>query len=216
MIAEPVTALTDLLLALLGTWIGWRLRQSTLPVHWSRRLWAWGIVLQSTGALLGGSYHAFLPILTQGQSELLWQLTLLFLGAATSFLIAGIGFGVFPQKLARLCFILMGLKFLIYALFAVMVKCFLPALCDQGVSLLLVAALLFYGRKEIPVVAREIAIALVLTVIGGVIQYFHLGLHRNFNHNDIYHIFSAFAFWFFYRGGRLLTDVPQKEKMELR
>ncbi len=91
-----------------------------------------------------------------------------------------------------------------YAVWAWMRKDFVLALCDQALSLLLLIALSIPIRRRAPV--PFIAFGLLALILGGLIQHFRPGLHEQFNHNDIYHVFGALTPWCFYCAGRLLKD----------
>ena len=47
-----------------------------------------------------------------------------------------------------------------------------------------------------------------LTLVGLAIQQSGFVLHRNLNHDDIYHLIQLGGLYFFYRGASLLEDPP--------
>lgn len=208
--AEPVTTLTDLLVAALAWWWAWRLRQSGSEAQLSRSLWAWGLAVQGTAAFLGGIYHGF--FFNSAYAESLWRGTLILLSAASTLLVSGLSVAVLPWGAVCWVFVALSLKFFAYVSWIWPRKDFLPALCDQALALILLAALSLAGWRT-----QRPAVQLVLTGLtaffaAALIQHFRLGVHQHFNHNDIYHLFGGLALWFFYRAGRLLRDTVREEQ----
>lgn len=206
MIAEPMTVFTDLLLAAFAGWIAWKLRQPVEPRLISRRLWAWGIGMQGGGALAGGIYHGFLPLMSPEFASGWWFATRVFLGLATTLLVSGIGFAVLPVKAAKGLRIVMALKFVAYGIWCAGQPEFLPALCDQILSVILLIALLLSGGRRMGQSAWPIAGGLAAILVGGLIQFYRLAPHPHFNHNDLYHVFALVSLGCFYFGGRQLAD----------
>jgi hypothetical protein len=44
-----------------------------------------------------------------------------------------------------------------------------------------------------------------VSVLAALVQQSGLTLHRNFNHNDLYHVIQLVALWLLYRGGKLTS-----------
>ena len=53
---------------------------------------------------------------------------------------------------------------------------------------------------------------LILTLAGVAIQRSSFDLHRNFNHNDLYHSVQLIAVFLYFRGARLLRDPAQSRE----
>jgi uncharacterized membrane protein len=49
-------------------------------------------------------------------------------------------------------------------------------------------------------------VGVLLSLVAGIVQARRLALHRQFNHNDLYHVIQMGALYAFYRGGALLVD----------
>jgi predicted membrane channel-forming protein YqfA (hemolysin III family) len=81
------------------------------------------------------------------------------------------------------------------------------AAADYGVALtiLLVAALREMIERRAAGMAWLIAGVLV-SLVAGMVQARKLAPHRQFNHNDLYHVVQMAALYAFYRGGALLVD----------
>ena len=45
-----------------------------------------------------------------------------------------------------------------------------------------------------------------VSLVAGVVQARKLALHRQFNHNDLFHLIQMVALYMFYRGGAVLVD----------
>ena len=46
----------------------------------------------------------------------------------------------------------------------------------------------------------------LVSLVAGIIQARRIGVHRYFNHNDVYHVIQVIALFLVYRGGALLVD----------
>lgn len=205
-VAEPVTALTDFLFALLAWWCAWNLRQSGFRIEQSRRLWACGLGTQGAAALLGGIYHGFVAHFDPQIGSFLWHLTLILMGTASTLMVAGLGIAALSTRTARLLIVCLGIKLLCYIAWVWQRQDFFPALCDQAVGLFLLAGLAILGRHRLRSAILPIALGLCAIVVGGLIQNFRLGISQHFNHNDIYHLFGGLGLWCFYRAGPKLYD----------
>jgi hypothetical protein len=98
MIAEPMTAFTDLLLCVLCLTFGIRLRGGTSR---ARSLWSLAFLASSLGSLTGGLYHAFQPTLSPLPLTILWKITATAIGAAGLLLFCGTTQALAPQRIAR-------------------------------------------------------------------------------------------------------------------
>jgi hypothetical protein len=47
---------------------------------------------------------------------------------------------------------------------------------------------------------------IAVSLVAALIQRCHYSIHVHFNHNDLFHVVQAAAFYLFYRGGRGLID----------
>jgi hypothetical protein len=94
-ITEPMTMLTDYLLAILSLYFAISLyRECQRRDQRSVWLWATGFLLSSVAALIGGTYHGFATYLTPGVLSGMWNLTIFLIGMSGGFMISGgfIGF----------------------------------------------------------------------------------------------------------------------------
>lgn len=182
---EPMTAITDYMLAAGAAYFAWSL--------WRARRTAWSLafLFTSLAALLGGTHHAF-------AAELLWKPTVYAAGLASMFLLIG----------AKPSWTLLAvLKFMAFAFWMIKHEDFKYVIIDYGTTLILLAVLQsiawFDSRAES---APWIVGSICVSVAGALVQQMGIGLHRHFNHNDLYHIIQLVSLWMLYRGGLLVRN----------
>jgi hypothetical protein len=166
-ITEPMTMVTDYLLAVAAGWFGWQLWRS------GRRMWAFAFFATAVASVLGGTYHGL-------AYEPLWKPTVYAAGLASLCLLAGLG--------RR--FLIFGLiKFAIYAIWMTNHDDFKYVIYDYGTTLLVVAVAGLFRRSWWMV--GSVAVA----VVAAVVQQSELTIHQHFNHNDLYHIIQIVSLW---------------------
>jgi hypothetical protein len=80
------------------------------------------------------------------------------------------------------------------------------AAADYGAALaILLAGAVWMLRRDAPGMRWLIAGVLV-SLVAAIVQARRLAPHRQFNHNDLYHVIQMVALYAFYRGGTLLLD----------
>jgi hypothetical protein len=207
-IHDPDVVLTDLGLALLGGYLGWRLWKSrdrgAMAAHGAVILWALG-----SAAFWGAAFHAFFPGGTATSSGFLaWVPVVLSIVVVASALL-DLGLRVSAPRLpapARLAIVaayagaFVAVTLLIDASYGVIVRFYSPVLV-----LFLVAALVQAARTR----SRGwtlIAISFALSLVAGVLQQARVALHPEyFDHNAVYHVVQGAALVLMYRGFR---DAP--------
>jgi hypothetical protein len=207
-ITEPMTLITDYLLAGLVFFFGLRLlacwrRTRQQSVYW----WAVGFHASAAAALAGGTYHGFLPHLMGLPAFLLWKFTVFAVGLAALFLFSGAVLATLSGTPRRWLLILAGAKFLLYSAvmtfhddFRFVIYDYAPALL--GIFLLAIHASLARRERFAPWLIGGV----IVSFAAAGIQASGLALHEHFNHNDLYHVIQMGAFWMLYRGGLLLRD----------
>ncbi len=208
-IAEPMTLLTDYLLAAFVFGLAVRLSGHYLRCRRrSVRWWAAGFYASAAAALLGGSYHGFLPYLGSFPAMLLWKATVLSVGVAALCLFAGTVTATLSGAPRRWLLLLAWLKFAFYAAwmsrhddFRFVIYDYAPALL--GILLLSVHAALARRAQAAPWIVAGV----IVSFAAAGVQASGLTLHPHFNHNDLYHVVQMGAFWLLYRGGRQLQDA---------
>lgn len=194
-IHEPVTLLTDCLLAALAAWFAWRLPQhspsSNRPIRW----WSLALGLTALSALVGGLYHGLAPNFPAA-APTWWTLTLLLL----AFVSAVMGLTLVHELAAKPRWqLLVAVKLLCTAGAILTVPRFLVAIIDYGVIMLAWAATALITRRAW---SGWMLAAVALSALGAWVQQRHWSLSPRFNHNDLYHVVQGFAIFAFYRAGR--------------
>jgi len=174
---EPTTLLTDYLLCAAAAIFAARLWRT-------HRMWALAFAFTAAASLFGGTYHGFAPILGALTEVVLWKATVLSVGLASCFLLAGAS-----RRLAGFAVV----KFVAYASWMITHDDFSWVILDYGITLLLVGIAL---RRNGWVLG-----SIGVSVLAALVQQQGLTLHANFNHNDLYHVVQLVALWLLYRGG---------------
>ncbi len=201
-IHEPATFATDVLLAVLGGGLAWRLRRRSPPDALATRGWVRALALVATSALVGSAYHALAPEFSTTVARGWWRLTLLLLcvtGAAIDCALL-VEFPV--QRWGAWARALVALKFAAAAVAVVVYPKFVVAIAVYGLSLLAWGVAAVASRRPW---ASWMLVALGLSTAGAVVQQMRLAPSPQFNHNDLYHVIQALALGAFYRAARRLS-----------
>jgi hypothetical protein len=202
MIAEPMTAFTDLLLCVLSLTFGLRLRGSTSR---PRSLWSLAFLASSLGSLTGGLYHAFQPSLSPLLLVILWKITAIAIGAAGLLLFSGTTQALVPQRIARGLIIAASVLFVTYLAWMSTHDEFIYIIAFYG-SLMLATLVICIVRYRIaPRACALIISGIAIAAIAAGVQASHVHLFAHFNHNDLYHVIQMVSLFVMYRGAR---EVP--------
>lgn len=206
-IAEPMTAATDYALGLAA--LAWAVRLVAVAKQGGQgALWLWGagFLASSAGAFLGGTSHGLAPLLEQRPwlKALVWKASLYSTALASALLTAGVIRATLSAPTQQWLLFLVALKAGAFALWMFRHDDFRFVVYDGAVSMLAVLALAARGWPD----------AWGAWIVGGVtvsfgaaaVQRRGRGLHRKFNHNDLYHTIQLAALFLLYRGGLLLMD----------
>ena len=193
--AEPVTALTDYILAGLYLLFAGRLfRRGQARNQVSIRLAAASFVASAATAFVGGTYH-WVP------NDVLWKVTVYCAGLVSFFLIAVAAYAGLKTWLR--CMLLAGaaVELAVYTAWVSRHDEFRYVICNYVVAMIvLLAVSVGSARLRTSGSALWIMAAILVTFAGSAAQYSHLAIHRYFNHNDLYHVIQMGAVWLFYRG----------------
>ena len=206
-IAEPVTVLTDYILAAVYIFLGLRLlRLGRAEKQTSVEMSAAAFGGTSAAALFGGTNHGLGSTLGLW-SAVTWKLTVYATGLASFFLIAAASFLALKGWPRRHVLILAAMKLAVYALwvsyhdeFRYVIYDYAPAMAGL-LGLSLWSARLGSGRS-----AGWISAGILVSFLGAGIQSSGFSLHRYFNHNDLYHVIQTGAAWLLYRGFQQFRD----------
>jgi uncharacterized protein DUF6962 len=207
LIAEPATTLTDYALATLCAVLGHRLNAEASRTG-STRLWAAAFGAIAAAALLGGTSHGFAPSLSAAAKRGLWHSTYALIGLGNLLMLcAALSTMARPVRLTLTGAALV--KFGAYLVLAVPQQDFRGVIAEVGLTLVF---LLFLGAQRW--LARAPGAGWLLTAVGvsfagALVQYSRLAPHRQFNHNDLFHVVQMVAMILFHRAARVW--VPERD-----
>lgn len=195
-IHEPATLATDLLLALLGGGLAWRLRRKVSPDQRAAVWWCAALAAMAVSALVGGLYHGFAPNFPAAVDGIWWRVVLAMIG------VMGLTMGVSliheTGSRGQGWMILVRAKFLLTLAAVTVWPDFRVAMADYGLAMLAwVVAALVLRRQWSGWMLSGVG----LSAVAGWVQQSGWGLSPGFNHNDVFHVIQALALAGFYRAG---------------
>lgn len=198
-IAEPMTLLTDYVLAGVTAWLCFLLFKNA-QLQKSRKFWALAFAALALGAFLGGTWHGFV------QSDLLWKATVLAVGVASFGMLAGSGYATFGgtpfgEQLRNAVIAVATFKLILYSGWMLIRDDFIYVIADTGSAFFGVALMHLWKLNGWILAGVAVAVAAALVQASG------FALHRHFNHNDLYHVIQIAAMALLYRGARQLKDA---------
>jgi len=199
MIAEPMTAFTDLLLCLLSLTFGLRLRGSTSR---PRSLWSLAFLASSLGSLTGGLYHAFQPTLSPLLLTILWKITAIAIGAAGLLLFSGTTQALVPQRIARGLIIAASVLFVTYLGWMSTHDEFIYIIAFYGFLMLATLVICIVRYRLAPRACALIISGIAIAAIAAGVQASHVHLFAHFNHNDLYHVIQMVSLYVLYRAAQ--------------
>jgi hypothetical protein len=203
-IAEPMTVLTDYLLAVVSAVLGFLLYRSRNNQS-SRSYWAIAFFAVAAAAALGGTWHGFpAPALSRATLFKLWTLTLFSAGVASACMVAGSAYAAASGgiRLALLAFALVKLAG--YVLWIQVNQGFIVVILDTGIAMGIVAVLHALDRANPS--SRWMLAGVAVSLAGAAVQALRLAPHPDFNHNDLYHVIQCTAMAFYFRGVATMQD----------
>ncbi len=204
---EPMTLLTDYALGLLSGILA--IRMANRGIEATRVYWTAALAASAAAAILGGTYHGFLPWLPSLSSNVLWKATLWSIGCASYCVVIAT---IRIHLVAQWQKVFQAAAFVKLALFTVIIfweDAFLIAIIDYSIAfgLALVLHWKAWIRKQNQA-ARWITCGILVSFSGAGIQALGLAPHQNFNHNDLYHVIQMIGTWMLYRGASQ-TRLPE-------
>ncbi len=203
---EPMTVITDYLLAALCLGCGWRLMRSSVSQRQlAPRLWAWGLLAMGAGALLGGTYHGIGPDGPGVARVALWKGALVCIGIADWCMLWAATRASFRRPLRTWLTVAVTLKVAVYVVWMSGHDAYRYVIWESVASMLLLVGI------QLGMVQRReggpwwIVGAVAVAFVAARVQRSELVLGW-FNHNDLYHVIQMPGVWLFYRGGLRLHD----------
>ncbi len=201
-----MTLVTDYALGLLCVALAWRLRRERPDP--SRSSWAAALAACSVAAFAGGSHHGFLPFLGQRPAAALWWVTLASIGCAAFFATVASARAHLSARWRRRAEIAGSLKLAAYLLLTLKTTAFLLAIIDYSLAFGFVLALHARSwRRTGEASARWIVLGVLVSFLAAAIQAGGVAPHRQFNHNDLYHVVQMAGTWMLYRGARVSVSM---------
>ncbi|HEY0140744.1 MAG TPA: hypothetical protein VGF48_07600 [Thermoanaerobaculia bacterium] len=180
MIHEPMTLATDYLLGVVAMVCAVKLWRSY-------RMWALAFAFTAAASFFGGTYHGLTPVAP------LWKGTVLSVGLASFFLLAG-----YSRRFAAFAVV----KLIVYSSWMIAHDDFVWVIADYGTTLVLIGIATALRRDR---ATPWILGSIVVSVAGALVQMSGVRLHAHFNHNDLYHVIQTVAVVMLYRAGRELA-----------
>ena len=207
-VTEPMTVATNAILAVLAFVFAARLAHRSAAEGFSAVGWL-AVAMSSTGiaALIGALAHGTDPTRAAALREQFWRGALYttgFIGAAS---VASVAFFAARGSARSALLVLAAVKLAVFVYRVTRRPEFRIAAADYGIALAILLAGAVYEMIAGGAPGMTWLIAGVLvSLVAGVVQARKLALHRQFNHNDLYHVIQMVALYTFYRGGALLVD----------
>jgi hypothetical protein len=194
-LVEPTTMLTDYLLGLVYLCLGIRLVRT------------YGLVMAglaffaiAAAAFTGGTYHGLGAVLRDSTLAVLWSVSLTLVGFSSFFLLAAALSIAVDEKTRRVWLTIAALQLCVYLFWISNHKEFRFAIYDYASAM---AAILGFSvvaaRRGNRAFGQWMAAGIATCLLASVVQAGHLALHRNFNHNDLYHVIQIGGALLFYR-----------------
>ena len=170
---DPMALVTDYALGAAALLFAARLWR----VH---RMWALAFVFTAAAAFFGGTYHGF-----GDRTPALWKATVMSVGVASFFLLAGT-----HRRLG----IVAAIKLVIYLSWMITHDDFVYVIADYGLTLLVVA--IVHPAK------KWVLGSIAVSIIGALVQQSRVTIDPKwFDYNDLYHVIQIVALWMLYRAG---------------
>jgi hypothetical protein len=223
---EPTTVITNAVLSVVALVLGVRLAYySAANGIVSAAAIAFGLLTTSFAAALGAAAHGIDPLVDRAQRDRCWNLALAMTGLIGASCIVAVAFLAARGAARTVILVLAGIKLVAFVVSLVWSwrntasrrseapgetrwrMDFRVAAAEYGAGLVVLGlgAVYAWVRWRTPG-SRWLIGSILISLVGGLVQARRLGLHRHFNHNDLYHVIQTFALYAFYRGGARLVD----------
>ena len=197
-VTEPMTLLTDYLLAVLTGTLSFSLLRMGKP---SAKLWAGAFIAIGAAALVGGTYHGAGQLLSERTLSILWKITIFIAGFVSFFMLMAAVIDCLPKPWSPWILCLAIIKLSLYLFWMSSHDEFRFVIYDYGpvmVVILCLYGIAFFRFKQKS--ALMIAGGLLLSIIAALLQASGWDISPNFNHNDLYHVIQMGATYLTYKG----------------
>jgi hypothetical protein len=201
-VTEPVTLLTDYILCaeclVFAVLLFWKAKNERPILFWSISFFTIALA-----AAAGGTYHGFVQSLSVPVSSALWKITLYSIGVSTFCMLSGMILAALKGKVRTFLLILAAIQFLGFVILIGRSYEYKYVIHDYVPAMAVILALCIL-RLNKPYAIWIIAGILISFAAAG-IQLSGFTLHKNFNHNDLYHVVQMIGMYLLYRGGSELS-----------
>jgi hypothetical protein len=207
-VTEPTTVATNVGLAVLACVLAARIGSHAAEVRSAAAAWlAAGLSATALAALVAAVAHGTDPARDAGRRERFWRGALYLTGLIGATTVASVAFFAARGSVRMAILAFAAVKLIVFLVRVARQPEFRVAAADYGgaLAVLLAGAAYEMVRRRTPGMAWLIAGVLV-SLVAAIVQARRLALHRQFNHNDLYHVIQMAALYAFYRGGVLLVD----------
>jgi hypothetical protein len=165
------------------------------------------LIATAIAATLGAIAHGVDPAVARARRDRFWRAALHAAGLPGGASIASVAFFATTGALRTGLLAFAAAKLVLYTIVVARRPVFRVAALDYGsaLAIVLVGACVAFARWRSPGVVWLVA-GVGVSLLAGLIQARRLAPHRQFNHNDLYHVVQMAALYLFYRGGVLLVD----------
>jgi len=166
-----------------------------------------GMVVGAVAAAFGAATHGIDPRVDAAQRERCWRAALYTLGFATAATTVSVAFFTARGWIRTAILVAVGFKLLVYLVSVARRPQFRLVAADHVATLAVLLAAALYAMARWHAAGMGWLVAGVgVSLIGVLVQVRHVVIHRQFNHNDLYHVIQMLALYLFFRGGVLLVD----------
>lgn len=208
LIYEPMTVVTDLILAGMTAYFAWELSawywERFMNIHWhfTRLFW-----MLSLGALLGAVSHGIGPHLSPELRAIIWRLTTVSIGVASFFILMATLHHIFPFEAVRYLRWIAVVLLLGYLVLIWRDDRFINVIRFYAPTMIFMLAVMIYSYFTASAIGSGwMIIGILISFAAAGVQMSGFSLHKHFNYNDIYHVIQMVGMYFIYRGSLLLTD----------
>jgi hypothetical protein len=211
-IHDPDVVLTDLALAVLGAWLGWRLSRAPGRGTLTRS----GVIVMgalASAAFWGATFHAFFPGGTRTAAGFMAWVPVVLSILVVACTLLELGIRVAARRVApraRLAVVaaygaaFAAIALLVDASFGTIVRFYAPIL----VLFLIVAAHQAWRRRSAG--WALIAASFAISLLAAALQQARVAIHRElFDHNAVYHVLQGVALVLLYRGFLGVPAAPE-------
>ncbi|HEV7238713.1 MAG TPA: hypothetical protein VGQ36_05695 [Thermoanaerobaculia bacterium] len=183
---DPMALVSDSTLGILALIFAFRL--------WSEhRMWALAFVFTAAAGFVGGIYHGYGDRMPE-----LWKVTVISVGIASFFLLAGT-----HRRLA----VIAAVKLVVFLTWMTTHDDFLYVVVDYGITLILIG--IFHPAK------KWVLGSIAVSILGAVLQQSRVTVHPYwFDYNDIYHVIQMVALWMLYRASCELRVASSEGRLQ--